>query len=269
MRDTLIHDLADPRSLISRLLATHSALPGGIDPGDSPRLVYNDFDTFHLQQREERAIGGIGELHIARSPSASGVQFRFAHRRMAIGPHSTFTTAELDCDDDIWATPRRWSFDARVAERLAAEEFPLTRLRKECRFEGGVLEVRPEGGSPKRTRIDGPATCKWCLFDVVSRAVRRGGSFDEPFTMINEYDVPVPGQRLRLFFRGGARTRGGEAEVACFLHTGTGTLPGLFWAAADGTVIACLSGAQGFVLAQSGDDERHAFLPVRTEEAPA
>lgn len=262
------HDYRDPGSLISRLLATHTALPDAPAADGDFRWVYIDSSTHHLPMKEAHGIPPLGEFHIAHTarPNGGG-QLNFAQRRVAISGYSTFTTAQLEYEAGTWCVPRTWRVSTKVAQKLAGAPYMDSGLTKECSYANGELIVRA-GEHERRTRIDGPVTCKPCLFAVVSALARKGEEIDGRFTVLDEFDVPLPGQRLRHRGRIEMQTRGGRMPLHCFEHTGPGTVPGLFWVTDSGAVITYIGGMQGLVL-QKADEQAYDYLPIKpaTQEA--
>lgn len=242
-----MQDLGDPAALISQAFRRLKPPEGPFDPDGSWSHVYHDISSFNLKQVQ----GEVALQHRAGGP------LRIESFRTCPDGYRYYTIAELACSDDSWHTPTSWRVESKVARTADAPAYLHSGLTKRAEVTDGVLTLQA-GEARRRMPLSGPHTCKWCLLDAVGRLSTRGTQQAE-FTLMDEYDTPCPGQTLAFGGKHKTETRSGVIEVCCYQHTGTGSMPGVFYVDGAGRVLFYLAGMELLALA-SVDGEATGYL---------
>jgi hypothetical protein len=235
-------------------------------PFDPRGAWVNTYDIWECSQGFAR----LGELRIARTPTAGGARLEISFRKQATGG-SHVATMTLECRSDLLCTPVRWEAETVLCDGQGA---PIedTRIREtaEVREETMVVKI---GSQEQHSAIVWPATLDWGLFEAVQRLP---GADLQPthFTLIDRVNHQVkPGQTLR--FRetltvelGGRRVwreekqelergtvyrpvPGREGSVAVnfrvYHQTGHGIVPITYWVDSNGRLLLVLSGLFGYL----------------------
>jgi hypothetical protein len=191
--------------------------------------VYHDISTYDMKSVQ----GGVTLRH------RPGGQMRIESYRLCSDDYRYWTVAEVQYRDDAWHSPVAWTVTSKVAKNVNDSGYLNTTMAKRSQFEAGSLTQ--------------PYTCKWCLLDTVGRLPER-------FTLIDEYDMICPDQRIQFRGTAAAKTRSGTIEVFCYQHTGIATVPGVFYMDAAGRTLFYLADMQVLVLAEA-DGQATGYLP--------
>jgi hypothetical protein len=127
-------------------------------------------------------------------------------------------------------------------------------IRKRGKRRGRTVEVSTDGRDVEVFEVGEACTAKWCLMDAVTRLPQEQITPLE-FTLVDEVDRPLPGQRLR--FRRQARVETGEGELllTAYEHTGRGVIPTVFWVDTNGLLLFVMTGIEIHVLSADGSGE--------------
>jgi hypothetical protein len=242
-----LQDLSAPGSFIAEAFARLTPPETPFGPDDAWTHVYHDVSSFRLNALQ----GGLTLRH------RPGGRLRVESYRNCPGGYRYYTVAQLQCGNSVLSTPTTWEVESKVAKTADGAPYLDSGQVKKAQVKNGLLTLK-EGDSRRTLPLPGPYTCKWCLLDAVGRMPKRGARQVE-FTLLDEYDEPCPGQRLSLRDKLKAKTRGGVIEVACYQHTGTATMPGVFYVDAAGRVLFYLAGMQLLALA-SADGRKTGYM---------
>lgn len=234
-----MQDLSASASLISQAFARLTPPSAAFDPDGDWTHVYHDISSFGLKHLQ-------GELTVRHK---SGGQLMIENHRNCPNSYRSYTLAELQCASDSLSTPSTWRVESKVAKQLKGSPYMNSGIVKLASVKDGVLTMHT-GRSKATIKLPGAYTCKWCLLDAVGRMAKEGAT-DISFTMLDEYDEPCPDQQLAFREKRKVETRSGSIEVTCYQHTGTGTMPGMFYVDTHGRVLIYLAGMQLLALADA------------------
>ncbi len=173
----------------------------------------------------------LGSLVLERSPIDSS-RFKLKVRSQLLmihnpdGPYGGLREieADLECELDALATPRRW----RVVNRFhrhgqVMEHLPLL---IEGRFEDGLISSSING-RPQALEIAAPWSNEWCLFEALPR-MAAGDPTEQRFQQLHQMRSALPDQRL--FRRAEADYVSSHyGPLRCFSQTGYANLPIDYW----------------------------------------
>lgn len=242
-----MQDLSDPESFISQAFRRVVPPVSSFDPEGDWTHAYHDISSYGLKHLQ-------GELTLQRK---AGHQLRIEGFRNCPDRYRYYTIAELQCENDPLGTPVAWKVESKVAKTASGAPYLDSGLVKQASVKGGVLTIRT-GGAIRTVSLPGNYTCKWCLLDAVGRMAKKGVK-EITFTLLDEYDEPCPDQVITLRGKGTAKTRSGTIDVMSYQHTGTATLPGVYYVDGAGRVLFYLGDMQLLALA-SADGKETGFL---------
>lgn len=239
----ILQDLADPASLIGKAFRLLAPPVDPFDPDGAWIHAYHDISSHNLKQLQ-------GELTLQRR---AGGQLRIESFRICPDRYRFYTIADLQCGNDPLSTPSVWTVETKIAKTATDAPYLNSGLAKQASVKDGVLKIIT-GGASRTARLPGNYTCKWCLLDAVGRMAKHG-TREISFTLLDEYDEPCPDQAITLRGKETAETRTGTIEVISYQHTGTGTMPGVFYLDREGRVLFYLAGMQMLALAAANGRE--------------
>ena len=105
-------------------------------------------------------------------------------------------------------------------------------------------------GNTHSIPLPGPYTCKWCLLDAVGRMATRGLS-EIHFSLFDEYDELCPEQHIKFMGDRKVQTSNGTIDIKIYQHTGTATVPGVYYVDNAGRVLFYLGGMQLLALTKT------------------
>jgi len=232
----IMQDATDSRSLIRQAFTRLMPPKGTFDPNGNWNHSYVDIGSLGLNFVQ----GGLSISH-----KAGGTLDVESHRLCPSG-YRYFTKATISLGKDDLRSPTAWHVESKVSKTPTGKARLNTDMTKRATVTKGVVTIAT-GKDVRKIDADGPLTCKPCLMDVVGRLAAANVK-ELPFTMFDEYDELLPNQRLSL--RGVERvpTKGGNVALTTYQHTGTATVPGMFYVDDAGRVLAYLAGMQLLIL---------------------
>jgi len=239
----IMQDLADPASLISLAFRLLAPPVNPFDPDGDWTHTYQDISSFKLKQLQ-------GELTLQHK---AGGALQIKSFRDCPDHYRFYTIADLQCGNDTLCTPSAWTVETKVAKTATDTPYLNSGLIKQASVKDGVLSIKT-GGARRTLALPGNYTCKGCLLDAVGRMARQGIK-EMHFTLLDEYDEPCSDQVISFRGTSQAKTRNGTIEITCYQHTGTATIPGVFFLDASGRVLFYLSGMQMLALAATNGTE--------------
>ncbi len=231
-----LQDLGDPASFASQVFRRLTPPKEEFNPDGAWRHRYHDSSSFQLKRPQ-------GALTIERKGDG---QLRIENYRDCSQGYRSHTLATLQCGTDALSTPSAWEVETKVAKAPGDKAHLGSGLIKRARVADGVLTLTA-GRSRRTESLPGLYTCKWCLLAGVGRMAGQGTQ-EIRFTLLDEYDEPLPDQRIACRGEADASTRAGIIHLRMYQHTGTGTMPGLYYVDDAGRVLAYLAGMQLLVL---------------------
>ena len=232
-----MHDLSNPLSLIRKAFMRLRPPVAPFTPDAGWSHLYHDISSHNLNALQ-------GQLTLQHQPHG---KLRIESFRNGPQGYRYYTIAELQCRNDALRTPVAWQVESKVATTADGPDYLKSGLTKQAVVKDGLLTLQ-EGHKRHTLKLPGAYTCKWCLLDAVG-ALATAGIEKVEFTLIDEYDARCP--RQTLCFRGNemVATQSGPIEVSCYQHTGTATMPGVFYVDARGRTLFYLAGMELLALA--------------------
>jgi hypothetical protein len=237
-----LQDLSDPASFASQVFRRLTPPKGEFNPDGQWRHRYHDSSSHGLKRQQ-------GELTIERQNNG---QLRIENYRDCSQGYRSHTLATLQCGADVLATPTAWEVETKVAKAPRDKAHLGSGLVKRARVTDGVLTLAA-GRSRRTMALPGAYTCKWCLLAGVGRMAEQGMA-EITFTLLDEYDEPLFEQRIAYHGEAEASMRDGMIHLRMYQHTGTGTVPGIYYVDDAGRVLAYLAGMQLLVLGEANGE---------------
>ena len=234
-----MQDLSDPKSLISRAFSRFTPPTAPFDPDGHWTHVYQDL-TSHGSGRSQ------GELTISHRP---GGKLHVENFRNCGQGYRSYTIADLTCNNDLLRSPRDWRVETKVSKTSGGPAYMNSGLVKSASVSNKVLTIKA-AGNVRRQPLPGPYTCKWNLLDAVGRMATRGTT-EVSFDLFDEYDELCPKQTIRFTGSTKVKSKNGMIEVKTYQHTGTATVPGVFYVDSAGRVLFYLGDMQLLTLAKT------------------
>ena len=238
-----MQDVDDPGSLINQVFKRLTPPKGDFNKDGTYSLIYRDISTFsprHVQGEVSLKHGPDGKLKI-QSYRDTPDKYRY------------YTIADLKCTDFDWCAPTSWTVETKVAEGADRKAYLDSGLTKKANVKNGILSLQ-SGGAKHELKLPGLYNCKWALLNSIGR-LRKLNKENVEFTMIDEYDQLCPGQKISLRGKNKMKTKNGEAEIWSYQHTGTGTMPGVFYVDEAGRVLFYMAGMQLLALGVSDKEK--------------
>ncbi len=238
-----LQDIGSPASFISKALLRLTPPTKPFAPDQAWTHVYHDISTHNLHALQ-------GELTLRHEP---GGHLLIESYRDCPDAYRYFTLADLHLSDNALRAPTQWHITTKVARAVHQPPYLNSGLVKQAQVEHGQYTLAI--GSRRHTRpLDGLYTCKWCLLAAVGR-LPQDGTRPVRFTLLDEFDQICPGQTIVWRGQTQARTRRGPIMLHCYQHTGTATMPGMFYVDEAGRILAYLAGMEFLVLKSANGEE--------------
>lgn len=234
----IMQDLSNPKSLISQAFSRFTPPTVPFEPDGRWTHVYQDSSSHGSRTQ--------GELTIAHRP---GGKLRIENYRSCGQGYLSYTLADLTCNQDLLRSPRNWRVETKVSKSPDAPAYMNSGLVKTASVADKVLAIRTAGNT-RTLSVPGPYTCKWVLLDAVGRMATRGTT-QVTFDLFDEYDELCPQQAITFTGDAKAKTRKGMIDIKTYQHTGTATMPGVFYVDAAGRVLFYLAGMQLLTLTKT------------------
>ena len=191
----------------------------------------------------QRNMGG-GCLRLRREPADDGVRLDVELCVAEVGGYLRRTRAELRCAADDLCTPKSWTLTSRSIG-LDGRPVKGTEVAETGAIRRGVVEVR-FGERRRSEKVPGPVTSNWSLLEAVQRW-KAGKIKPLAFTMLEELDLPKPGQRLALRERKDFEWNGRKLRLCGYQQIGRGVLPWQYWVDERGQLLAAFSGVRALL----------------------
>jgi hypothetical protein len=162
-----------------------------------------------------------------------------------------YTQAVLECEDNLLASPHRWTVSTKIAASETAEPYFNSGMIKEMEFRNGQLRVSANGKREKDSvPVAGPVGCKFCMLDAVQRLPAENGFSIPEFSSFDEYDQLRSGYQLAFRQTALIQLKGETAKLSLFTMTGTGQIPASYWRDETGRLLFFVSGLEVYVLSE-------------------
>lgn len=216
--------------------------------------------------------GRVGQLALTRRPlDADGFRLTLDYAKDGAGDTVQKVEAEIDCQRDALATPRRWTFRSELLD-AAGVCLAGSRLEKSATINGKQIRIEDAAGV-ESVALPGAWTVNWALFEAVGRLPR------EPFpalrfTMLDHFDQvkrnqviafrsqeqvlwgqhTAMEQRVVELDKGrihqNVRALVGGQTVALFGYQqlGDGIVPWVYWVNRQGRLVVAISGLEMYLL---------------------
>jgi hypothetical protein len=191
----------------------------------------------------QRNTGG-GCLQLRREPADDGVRLDVELRVAEVGGYLRRTRVELRCAADDLCTPKSWTLTSRSIG-LGGRPIKGTEVAETGSLRRGVVEVR-FGDRRRSEKVPGPVTSNWSLLEAVQRW-KPGKIKPLAFTMLEELDLPKPGQRLGFREKKDFELNGRKLRLCGYQQIGRGVLPWQYWVDERGRLLAALSGVRALL----------------------
>ncbi len=226
--------------LLASKLVDFSPPDGSFDPEGEWTLSYGVYSLANVCDL-------AGRLALFRQPSPDGgASVTVDYEKYLPGSRKQKVMAKIDCSADMLSTPDRWSYRSEVLNQ-AGEPLEHLSLERSAVAKEDVVEFRT-GGRLRSTRIAGPFTLAWLLFDVVQRLPRR--EFNSvPFALFDDFDQIKPNQELS-FHKAVDVDFGdsGTARLHAYDHLGEGIVPSVYWVDGEGRLLFVVAGIEAYIL---------------------
>lgn len=182
-----------------------------------------------------------GHLLLDRKPTGAGCTLSVAQRLGQNDGSAYDVTATLTCAGDTLGTPESWTLES-VNIDAAGEPIAGTAWSEagEVRADGILRHGMRDRTLPKPAAF----TSNWNLFEALPRLGQ--GSLPE-FTLLEEMQLPKPGQTIRPFREQTFQTAAGQVTLHGFQQLGHGLLPAVWWLDDAGRVVAWIGVERAWV----------------------
>lgn len=188
-----------------------------------------------------------GEFSIERT--AAGHQkflLKMATRRTGNSGFSQFQRAEIQCQNDTLATPKSWISDTKMARNQADPAYFQSGRRRSADVTNSILTLRDKWRVVRKP-LDGLYSGEWTLLDAVQR-LPGNRTRDLSYTLIDEYDTPLPGHKLGYWDKAQVTFRSGAAHLTSYLDLGPGVVPTVYWVDEHHRLLFVCSGISVYAL---------------------
>lgn len=203
-----------------------------------------EYTMFLLQPTVARKVGSFS---LQRSPRAAhNFMLTVQTRRIGNSGYSQFQRAEMQCTEDILATPHSWLFDTKMALKAADPPYLMSGRRRSANVTNGTLIIRDKLRVNK-TDIQAPYSNEWTLLEAVQRLP---GQSMKPitYTLIDEYDTPQSNHRLAYRKQIHVNLQSGPEPLTGYCDLGRAVVPTVYWVDKHGRLIFVCTGLMIYAL---------------------
>ncbi len=176
-------------------------------------------------------------------------------RRFANSGFSYFERAELQCRADHLATPTAWICYTKLAQNPGDQAYLQSGRRRNMKVAGGTLAIR-DTFRVRRSPLIEPYSNEWTLLEAVQRLL--GYQTKQlSYTLVDEYDAPIPGHTLKYQSKQQVTLGNGPAELTAYTDLGPAVIPTTYWLDKYHRLLFVCTGLQAYVLTATNGQVGH------------
>jgi hypothetical protein len=226
-----------------------------VDSYQHPSVSFNPYGAWEHQYDlyiiAYAMLFSQGTIRIARKPMKEGARLDVLTVRPTMEPNLYhYTEAQLECSDNQFSSPQRWTVSTKIAGSESAEPYFNSGMTKQSAYDHGMVQTSTNGKAGNTIHVDVPYGCKYALLDAVQRLPPDGKDVLPEFGLFDEYDQIRFGYHLQFRETVPVQLKNEVQPLSLYTLTGPGQIPASYWKDKSGRLLFFVSGIEVYVLAE-------------------